>query len=654
VPDSPYLPVTLDSTVSVTLTLSSVPDIVDLTIAADASAGSAVFTVNGFTANTLYYHYSDNGLNPVTFTTDAAGSFTYTQDLAQSHHVWFRDRPNTYHIDATGGDCAAFGTWTLATKTCTLTTDVYQSIFIEANGITLDGNGFASLFSDDYYAVYSYGYSDVTIKNLNVSGSSYGILAAYGANLTVTHNNVTGGYYGIITDNDSNQSVTNNTVTNPRYYGIFNIDSSNVTIDQNTVSGGVFERYCGICSYGSGVAAITNNTITGYIYGIQTYYPDNLTMANNTISNANYGLYLYYFNSYNVHASVYNNNFINNLIQIYQDGSGTSFNQAAPVGGNFFSDFHTPGQGCVDTTPSDGFCDTAYAFSGGQDNLPWTTQNGWVSPADSTPPVITYTLTPSTSDGANGWYKSNVDLVWSVTDPESTVTKTGCDDQNITADQAATVYSCSATSAGGAAGPVNVSIQRDATLPMVSLIDGPANGGSYYFGSVPAAPTCLASDALSGLDGSCTVSGYGTTVGSQTVAATAKDMAGNQNGASAAYTVLAWTLNGFYQPTDMSGMWNTVKNGSTVPLKFEVFAGSTELISTAIVNQPLKATQTPCSGGTIDDIELLATGATSLRYDATGGQFIYNWQTPKKPGYCYVVTVTLTDGTSMSANFKLK
>jgi hypothetical protein len=115
------------------------------------------------------------------------------------------------------------------------------------------------------------------------------------------------------------------------------------------------------------------------------------------------------------------------------------------------------------------------------------------------------------------------------------------------------------------------------------------------------------------------------------------------------------TAVGFYQPVDMmDGVWNTVKNGSTVPLKFEVFAGTTELTSTSVVKQPLMATQTLCTGGATDDIELLATGATSLRYDTTSGQFIYNWQTPKKAGYCYVVTVKLEDGTSISANFKLK
>ena len=55
-----------------------------------------------------------------------------------------------------------------------------------------------------------------------------------------------------------------------------------------------------------------------------------------------------------------------------------------------------------------------------------------------------------------------------------------------------------------------------------------------------------------------------------------------------------------------------------------------------------------------DEIELTTTGGTSLRYDATAGQFIQNWQTPKKPGQCHKVTTTTTDGSSINVLFKLK
>ena len=50
------------------------------------------------------------------------------------------------------------------------------------------------------------------------------------------------------------------------------------------------------------------------------------------------------------------------------------------------------------------------------------------------------------------------------------------------------------------------------------------------------------------------------------------------------YTVLGWTLNGFYQPVDMNGvLQHGEERQSTVPLKFEIFAGPTELTNPASV-----------------------------------------------------------------------
>jgi hypothetical protein len=183
------------------------------------------------------------------------------------------------------------------------------------------------------------------------------------------------------------------------------------------------------------------------------------------------------------------------------------------------------------------------------------------------------------------------------------------------------------------------------------LNGGPADGKSYYFGDTPAAPTCDASDALSGLDEACSVSGYGTTVGTHTVKATATDNAGNQATASRTYTVLAWTLNGFKAPVDM-GIMNYAKGGATVPLKFEVFSGGTELTSTNVVKAFTQKIN--CAAGAGDAIEEYSTGNTELRYDTTGGQFIFNWKTPKAPGSCYRVTMTTQDGSSIYADFQLK
>lgn len=199
-----------------------------------------------------------------------------------------------------------------------------------------------------------------------------------------------------------------------------------------------------------------------------------------------------------------------------------------------------------------------------------------------------------------------------------------------------------------------LAVASDTTPPVITWDSEINNGDSFYFGFVPPSPTCTAVDDISGVAGSCIVSGYATTIGVHTLIATAKDNAGNQAIKSINYTILGWTLKGFYQPVDMNGIYNLVKNGSTVPFKFEIYAGPTELGDIAFIKS-LTYTQTICSSDVItDNIELTVTGGTSLRYDFTAGQFIYNWKTPNTPGKCYRVTLITLDGSSMVAYFKLK
>jgi hypothetical protein len=189
-----------------------------------------------------------------------------------------------------------------------------------------------------------------------------------------------------------------------------------------------------------------------------------------------------------------------------------------------------------------------------------------------------------------------------------------------------------------------------------------SNGGVYDFGSVPSAPTCSANDSSA-----CAVSGYSNLVGSHTLTGTATDVAGNIGTAQLSYQVKAWTLNGFYQPVDMDVVTttgtttalNTVKNGSTVPMKFNVLKGATQLTdntNNAVVKSfTQQSVLCPSGAGVVtDEIEVTTTGGTSLRYDATAGQWIQNWQTPKKPNTCYNVTLTTQDGSKLVAHFQLK
>jgi hypothetical protein len=218
-------------------------------------------------------------------------------------------------------------------------------------------------------------------------------------------------------------------------------------------------------------------------------------------------------------------------------------------------------------------------------------------------------------------------------------------------DQSAT-GTCS-DQAGNSSSLTSGEVDLDRTAPTLTWNGGPAGGASYVFGSVPSAPTCVAHDDLSGPN-DCGVSGYGVSVGVHTMTATAHDRADNAHLEVRTYTVLAWTLRGFFQPVDMNGVYNTVKGGSTVPFKFEVFAGPSELTDVEAVAS-LTADGISCvSGATLDAIEVTATGGTVLRYDGAAGQFVYNWKTPAGAGQCYRVTMETQDGSTLIALFKTR
>ncbi len=271
--------------------------------------------------------------------------------------------------------------------------------------------------------------------------------------------------------------------------------------------------------------------------------------------------------------------------------------------------------------------------------------------------------TPTNPDGTNGWYKSAVTNSFKATDggsgfaPNGDLTKSFTESSGTNEGAAVKIPSGAVSDAVGnsAASIDSAAFKIDLSNPTnVTFVGGPAAGVEYFFGDTPDKPSCTADDAVSGF-ASCEVTGYSTAVGTHTMTATATDNAGRTATATRSYTVKAWTFNGFYQPVDMNGVYNTVKGGSTVPLKFELFKGATELTSTSYIIQPLQTQKINCTSGVTEDtIELLATGGTSLRYDSTGGQYIYNWKTPTGAGSCYKVTVSATDGSSITAYFKLK
>jgi YDG domain/MBG domain (YGX type)/Galactose oxidase, central domain len=135
-------------------------------------------------------------------------------------------------------------------------------------------------------------------------------------------------------------------------------------------------------------------------------------------------------------------------------------------------------------------------------------------------------------------------------------------------------------------------------------------------------------------------------------------------------TIGAWEVEGFFSPvtTSLSSsaetggvpVYNVVKGGSTVPLKFRLLAGAggAEITSLAAVQgATLQFGSIVCNAAPASDIpmsDLTNTGNTALRHDDSGRQFIQNWKTPNPAGQCYVVVMTATDGSRLVAYFRTK
>lgn len=284
----------------------------------------------------------------------------------------------------------------------------------------------------------------------------------------------------------------------------------------------------------------------------------------------------------------------------------------------------------------------------------WTVEE--CAPSDTTPPVLTLPiLLPVEATGPDG-----AAVTW--TAPTAT-DETSPSNPAVTCDRVSgsifplgdTLVTCQATDDAGNMAEDSFTVTVvDTKPPAIEWVVPAAEGTQYYFGAVPAF-SCTADDIVDG-EVACVVDAYPTTVGVHLATAEAGDSRGNAGTSTRSYEVLAWTLHGFSQPVEMGDdVINTVKGGSTVPLKFEVFAGSTELTTTSAVTG-FAVTPISCPGSDVlsDPVLTTVTGGTILRYDATAGQFIQNWQTPKKSGQCYQATITTQDGSELSADFKLK
>ncbi len=289
--------------------------------------------------------------------------------------------------DATGGDCTAIGSWDNASKTCTMTTDVSvlvagdTGIEIVDDNLRLDGaghqiTGLGATFPPPdpgvwvpEYGVVLNSVAGVRISNLAIHDIDAGIQINGGNTNLVIDSEIRDCSHGVWLVLSTGNAVANSDFIDNIWAGVDLVSANDNLVSGNTIASST--------NWGVRMFEADGNTLSGNLISnrgtaaagtgtaVYIYYSDNNTVMSNTLSSANYGVHI----DAGADNDIWVNSFRGNVVQA-DDAGGNIFNLAAPTGGNHWDDFDEPAEGCMDISPTDGFCDSPYVFSGNQDNLP--------------------------------------------------------------------------------------------------------------------------------------------------------------------------------------------------------------------------------------------------------------------------------------------
>ena len=265
--------------------------------------------IKGLNPNSQYHLYKDSYENHEAFMSDNNGEYQIAQDTTESHNLWVQEvESHTVYI-RDRSDCANssitrlnYGTWDPITRTCTLTSNLNESIEVLVNNITLDCSGRTVRGANSGYGVYVNGKIGVTIKNCEVRRFSTGIYIYWGSHFSQIIGNrlIDNANYGLHLYYSNSNTIKDNYFGNNTYGALLEHSNSN-TLSNNTASYNLKSIYL-------------------YSVGLYIHSSNSNTLSNNVASYNKIGIFMDLSNS----NTLLQNNMSNNLINFYLSGDTVS------------------------------------------------------------------------------------------------------------------------------------------------------------------------------------------------------------------------------------------------------------------------------------------------------------------------------------------
>jgi len=222
-----------------------------------------------------------------------------------------------------GGDCTKIGNWNPSSKTCVLTTDIFENLEIRSNNLVLDGNNhlvngnYDSETDSPRTCIFVDAKLGITIKNFEIQNCAIGIsfqdtIQSYVID-NVISNNVASGIY-MLASNDNiikNNVVKNNPNGGIAFNGNGNLIEGNSVMDNSDLYLGQELQGVGVSLNAEGSIGniFRSNEIKGHHIGL---YFDGVhssnTAENNIIENNDRGIDLSTSENFLIQNNIITNN----------------------------------------------------------------------------------------------------------------------------------------------------------------------------------------------------------------------------------------------------------------------------------------------------------------------------------------------------------